>query len=113
MLSPLINEKGKVASTDTLNVGVLSEFSASVFTSSQASHISHDPEHLGRAKGCKISPTLREEQVHDHLMRLNVQKSMEPGNMHHRILKKLFDVVTKPLSIVLKKPWSSSEVSGD
>ena len=46
---PLINEKGKLATTDMEKAEVLNEFFASVFTVSQASHVSRVPEPLGGA----------------------------------------------------------------
>lgn len=43
---------------------------------SQASHISCTPEHLSRGWRSKMPLSVRGEQVQDHLMRLNVYKSM-------------------------------------
>lgn len=57
--------------------------------------------------------TAREDQVHDDLRNLNFPKSVEPGEMHPRILRVLPDVVPKPLSMITEKSWQSSEVSGD
>ena len=41
IIPPLVNEKGELATTDMEKAEVLSEFFASVFTGSQASHASH------------------------------------------------------------------------
>lgn len=40
----LINEKGEVATTDMESAEVLNKLFASIFTGSQASHVSHIPE---------------------------------------------------------------------
>ena len=48
MASPLINEKGEMATTDTRKAEVLTEFFVPVFTDSQAPRVSHILEPLGR-----------------------------------------------------------------
>ena len=83
----LVNEKGELATKDTEKPEVLNEVFASVFTGSQDYYISHIsealiPEPLCGNRGSKCPPAVREEQVQDHLIRLNVYKSMGPDDKH-------------------------------
>ena len=78
---PLINERGELTSTGMEKAEVLSIFFASVFTATQASHISHIPEPSGRALRSETPLTVREDQVQDCRMRLNVYKSMGLDSM--------------------------------
>ncbi|KFP16530.1 hypothetical protein Z169_09185, partial [Egretta garzetta] len=67
----------------------------------------------GRDWGRKVPPTVREDQVHDHLRNLNIHKSTEPDEMDSRILKELADVVAKALPTIFEKSSQSGEAPGD
>lgn len=61
-IPPLLNEIGQLATTHMEKVKVLNEFSVSVFTGSQDSHIP-ETEPLGGNWGCRLLSTVRAEQV--------------------------------------------------
>jgi len=108
-----MSKSSKLATTHKEKAEIVNNFLASVFTGNLSSHASRVHGLQDGDWGRKIPPTVREDQVCDHLRNLSIHKSMGPDEIHPRVLRELADIIAKPLFVILEKSWRSGEVPGD
>jgi len=54
-----------------------------------------------------------DEMVFELLQKLGTHETMGPNGLHSKALREVADVVTKPLSIVLRQSWLTGNVPVD
>ncbi|CAM4551684.1 unnamed protein product [Caretta caretta] len=109
-VGPLMNEGGNLVMEDVEKANVLNAFFASVFTNK----VSSQTAALGITTwGIDGQPSVEKEVVRDYLEKLDVHKSMEPDELHPRVLKELVAVTAEPLAIILENSWRTGEVPDD
>ncbi|KFV81576.1 hypothetical protein N308_13167, partial [Struthio camelus australis] len=58
-------------------------------------------------------PLVEEDQVREHLNKLDIHKSTGPDEIHPGVLRELVDVIARPLSIIFERSWRTGEVPED
>jgi len=91
---------------------VLNDF-ALVFTGKGSSYSAQVAESNGKNLEKEDLPAVSEDRVQDHKKNLKVHNSMEPDEIHPRVLRELADKVAKPLSIIFERLWQSGTVPTD
>ncbi|KAJ7425272.1 rna-directed dna polymerase from mobile element jockey-like [Pitangus sulphuratus] len=104
---------GDLATWEMKRLGVLHHFFASFFTGNCSIHFAQLAKDKHRDWEMAESPAVGEDQVQDHQKNLKVPKTMGPGIIQPKVMRKLVKKVAKPLSIIFEKLWQSSEVLND
>ena len=81
-----MSKTAKLVTTDKGKAVVLNDFFASLFTGNLSSHTSEVDGPQDRDWGSKVPPTVREDQVCNHLRNLNIHKYMGPDERYLSVL---------------------------
>jgi len=79
---------------------LLNDVLPSVFTVKGSSHTAQDAESKGENWEKEDLPTVREDQVCDHLKNLKLHKPMKFDGIHPWVLRELPDEAAKTLTII-------------
>ncbi|KAK4830258.1 hypothetical protein QYF61_009351 [Mycteria americana] len=113
-LHPLLDMGGNIVTKDEEKAEVLNAFFASVFKSKTSYSPGTQPPELEDRDGEQNeAPEIQGKMVSDLLHHLDTCKSMGLDGIHPRVLRKLVEVLTKPLSILYQQSWLIGEVSVD
>lgn len=71
------------------------------------------PEMVDRDSEQNTNPVIQEDTISDMLSHLDALMSMGPVGIHPRMMSKLAEELTKPLSITYHHSWLTGEVPDD
>lgn len=107
--SLLLNEVGDVVSKDMEKFEVLNAIFASVFTTTTVPQEKQALGTRGKDESKEDLLSIKDDQVR----KWDRHKSMDPDGMHPEVLKKLADVIARPVSIIFDQSWQVGEVPED
>ncbi|GAB0183643.1 mitochondrial enolase superfamily member 1 [Grus japonensis] len=112
-VGPLLNEVGALVTEDTEKAELPNAAFASVFTAKAGPQESQTLEVREKVWRKEDFPLVEEDQVRDHLRKLDTHKSMSAEGMHPRVLREVADIIAMPLSIIFERSWRTREVPED
>ncbi|GAB0190586.1 mitochondrial enolase superfamily member 1 [Grus japonensis] len=108
-----LNKAGALLMEDTEKAELLNAFFASVFTAKVGPQETQTLEVGEKVWRKEDLPLVEEDQVREHLGKLDTHKSMDPDEMHPRVLRELADVIARPFSLIFERSWRTGEVPED
>lgn len=101
----LLSGTGDLVKKDTEEPEVLNAFFTSVFTGSTSLQESQAPRVRKKVWNKEDALSVEEDQVRDHLSKIDIFKSMGHDRVHPQVLKELADVIVRPISIIFERSW--------
>ncbi|PKU45921.1 rna-directed dna polymerase from mobile element jockey-like [Limosa lapponica baueri] len=110
-VGPLLNEMGDLVTQDIEKaVRTLPSPQCLLARSSFRNTRSQRPGEVWNKEDIMLADN---DQVREYLSRLGIHKYMGPDGMHPQLLRKLSDVIARPLSVIIKGSWRLGEVPED
>ncbi|KAJ7422908.1 rna-directed dna polymerase from mobile element jockey-like [Pitangus sulphuratus] len=110
-MGPLLKGTGTLATKVAKKTKILNTFFASDFTIKTDLRVTQEMREKDWGK--EYFPLVEEDWVRNHLVKLNILKSMGPDGMHTQVLRELVDIIAIPLLIIFERSWKSEEVPED
>jgi len=110
----LLDARGNIVNNDEEKTEILNAFVASVFNSQTGYTQGSQTPVLEDREGLRNKPPIIQEEAADDLLcHLDTYKSMEPDEIHPRVLRELAEELAKPPSIIYQQSWLTGEVPDD
>lgn len=107
MLFFLLNQVENLMAKDTEKAEVLNAAFALVFTGQTGTELSQDLEMNGKVWSKADVALVEEDQIREHLNKLDKHKAMGPNEMYQQALRGLANAIVRPCSVTLERSGQS------